>query len=84
MQQTARTLADQVVAFRQNSWEESDPSIAVAATEQLNPEDATLVNRLVADAGFSGIEGEAMARRVKSLIVGQMEARIDNSPCESG
>jgi hypothetical protein len=82
MQLTARTLADQVVAFRQDSWEESDPSVAVAATEQLNPEDATLVNRIVADAGYSGTQGEVMARRVKSLVVGQVEARIDNSPSE--
>lgn len=84
MQVTARTLADRVIAFRQEAWEESDPSIAIVATEQLNPEDETVVNRMVAAAGFTGAECDDMIRKVKSLVVGQVEAQSDNSPSESG
>lgn len=82
--QTARDLADRVVAFRQEAWEESDPAVAVATSRQLNPEDATVVNRFVADAGFDGDAGLEMVRRVKSLLVGQVEARVDNAPCDGG
>ncbi|MFO0802504.1 MAG: hypothetical protein U0791_05195 [Gemmataceae bacterium] len=82
--QTARDLADRVVAFRQEAWEEADPAVAVATSRQLNPEDATVVNRFVADAGFDGDAGLEMARRVKSLLVGQVEARVDNAPCDCG
>jgi hypothetical protein len=82
--QTARELADRVVAFRQEAWEESDPSVAVAATEQLNPEDATVVSRIVRDAGYTGDEGREMAKRVRSLVVGQVEASVDNQPCDCG
>ena len=83
MQQSARTLADEVVAFRQQAWDNSDPTVAVVATEQLNPEDATVVNRIVAAAGFTGTERDAMIRKVKSLVVGQVEAQGDSMPTES-
>lgn len=82
--QTARDLADRVVAFRQEEWDEADPAVAVATSRQLNPEDATIVNRMVEDAGFTGDAGTEMARKVKSLLVGQVEARVDNAPCDGG
>lgn len=81
--QTARTLADQVVEFRQEVWEQSDPTVAVVATEQLNPEDASVVNRLVVAAGFTGAHRDDMIRKVKSLVVGQVEAQNDNAPSDS-
>jgi|GEM_PF-2293242 len=84
MQTTARTLADQVVAARQSDWELDDPAIGIAATEKLNPDDETVVDGMVEAAGFTGAERANMIRKVKSLIVGQVEAQLDNSPADCG
>ena len=82
--QTARDLADEVVADRQKSWEKWDPTVAIVATEQLNPEDEGVVNRLVSRAGFEGVQLEEMVLKVSSLVVGQVEARDDNMPTDGG
>lgn len=84
MQQTARELADRVIEARRRAWDKSDPTVAIVATEQLNPDDVTVVKRIVTAAGFDGADREEMIRRVKSLVVGQVEAQHDNSPSESG
>lgn len=81
--QTARDLADQVVEARRPMWERSDPSVAIVATTQLNPDDVNAVNRIVSAAGFSGADRAEMIRKVKSLIVGQVEAQNDNQPSDS-
>jgi len=81
--QTARNLADQVVEARRQVWDKSDPTVAIVATEQLNPDDVTAVKRIVSAAGFSGADGAEMIRKVKSLVVGQVEAQNDNQPSDS-
>jgi hypothetical protein len=81
--QTARDLADRVVAAQKEVWEKTDPTVAIVATEQLNCDDVSVVNRIVAAAGFTGEEGDEMIRKVKSLVVGQVEAQSDNLPSES-
>ncbi len=82
--QTPRDLADQVVTARRKSWDKSDPTVAIVATEQLNPEDELSVKRIVAAAGFQGADLEEMVRKVSSLVVGQVEARDDNQPADGG
>ncbi len=82
--QTPRNLADQVVAARRKSWDKSDPTVAIVATEQLNPDDEVVVNRIVSDAGFQGVQLEEMVLKVSSLVVGQVEARDDNQPADGG
>ena len=81
---TARDLADQVVAARRNEWEESDPTVSIVATEQLNPDDARVVSRIVAGAGYKGEQVREMSLRVSSIVVGQIEAQNDNMPTVSG
>lgn len=82
--QTARDLADQVVAARKKSWDKWDPTVSIVATEQLNPDDELVVNRIVTDAGFQGVQHEEMVLKVSSLVVGQVEARDDNQPAVGG
>ena len=81
---TARDLADQVVAARRNEWERSDPTVAIVATEQLNPEDERVLNRIVEGAGYTGEQLREMTIRVSSLVVGQVEAQNDNMPTVGG
>ena len=80
----ARDLADQVVAARRNEWEESDLTVAIVATEQLNPDDSRVVSRIVAGAGYQGEQLREMTLRVSLLVVGQVEAQNDNMPTVSG
>ncbi len=82
--QTAREMADRVVAARRNAWDKSDPTVAIVATEQLNPDDTVVVERIVAAAGFDGSERDEMIRKVSSLVVGQVEAKSDSLPSECG
>jgi hypothetical protein len=82
--QTARELSDLFFRTRRNAWERSDPTVAVVATEQLNPRDAQEVRRIVADAGYQGAENDEMVRRVSALIVGQVEAMDDDMPVDAG
>ena len=81
---TARDLADQVVAARRNEWEQLDPTVAIVATEQLNPDDQRVVSRIVEGAGYKGVQLEEMILRVSSLFVGQVEALNDNMPTVGG
>jgi len=81
---TARELADQVVVARRNAWDKSDPTVAIVATEQLNPDDKRVVSRIVAGAGYKGVELKEMVHRVSSLVVGQVEAQNDNMPTDGG
>ncbi len=83
MNATARELADRVVASRRKAWEKSDPTVAVVATEQLNPEDEAIVRRVVAAEGYTGVELDEMVRKVSALIVGQVEALDDNMPADA-
>ncbi len=82
MPPTARDLADQVIAARRKAWESSDPTVAIVATEQLNPDDATVVERIVEAAGYAGDERDEMIRKVSSLVVKKVEAKDDSIPAE--
>ena len=83
MSATARALADCVIAARRTVWEKSDPTVSVVATEQLNPEDEAIVQRVVTEEGYTGTEREEMIRKVSALIVGQVEALADDLPADS-
>jgi hypothetical protein len=83
MSATARELADRVIAERRKVWEKSDPTVSVVSTEQLNPEDEVIVQRIVTAEGYTGIEREEMVRKVSALIVGQVEALADDLPADS-
>ncbi len=50
------------------------------ATEQLNPDDARVVCRIVAGAGYQGEQLHEMTLRVSSLVVGQ----VDSMPTVGG
>jgi hypothetical protein len=84
MHPTARELADQVIALRRKAWEKSNPSTAIVATDELNPDDRAAVERLVADSGFEGKDREEMVRKVSSLVVGKVEALADDLPADNG
>jgi len=81
---TARELADLLVASRQKAWDKSNPTVAVVSTEHLNPEDESIVRRMVAAEGYVGHEQEEMIRKVSSLVVGQVEALADDMPADNG
>jgi hypothetical protein len=81
---TAREMADQVVKGRERAWDRSDPTVAVIATQKLNPDDERVVRQTVQEAGYSGDEGEQMIRQVSSLVVGQVEALADDLPATNG
>lgn len=80
---TAREIADRVVKGRERAWNRSDPTIAVVATQKLNPDDESAVRRMVWEAGYDGEEGEQMVRQVSALVVGQVEALADDLPATS-
>ncbi|VTT96820.1 unnamed protein product [Gemmataceae bacterium] len=84
MTTTARALADQVLEARQSAWAKSDYATAIVQTEQLTPEDAKVVRRVVADAGYQGEEMEQMVKQVSDLVVGTVEALADDMPATGG
>jgi hypothetical protein len=81
---TARELADRVVEVRRAAWERSDPTVAVVATGQLNPDDERSVRRIVEASGFEGDQLEEMVRQVSARVVGQVEAQDDSMPVDGG
>lgn len=81
---TARDLADRVSKQRREAWEKSDPTVAMVATEAVNPDDSTIIRRVVAEAGHTGKEFDEMVRRVSALIVGRVEALADHMPADGG
>jgi hypothetical protein len=83
MNATARELANRVIAARRKVWEKSDPTVSVVSTEQLNPEDEAIVQRVVAAEGYTGTERDEMIRKVSALVVGQVEALADDMPTDS-
>ena len=82
--QTARQLADLVQIARRDAWDKSDPTSAVIATSKLGTADETVVRRIVAEAGYSGSESEAMVEHVSQLLVGKVEAMADDMPATGG
>jgi hypothetical protein len=82
MSATARELADRVVDSRRKAWDKTDPTTAVVATEQLNPEDEAVVRRVVAEEGLGRVEYEEMVRKVSAMIVGKVEAQADDMPAD--
>ena len=80
---TAREMADRVIKGRQVAWDRSDPTVAVVATQKLNPDDERAVRRTVQEAGYDGEAGEQMVRQVSALVVGQVEALADHLPATS-
>lgn len=81
---TARELSDQVRAARKGAWERSDPTVAIVATQKINPGDEREVRRIVAEDGYEGEEMEKMVQQVASLLVGQVVAKDDDQPVEGG
>jgi hypothetical protein len=81
---TARELADRFVEGRSAAWAKADPTTAIVATEQLNPEDEQAVRRVVEDAGYEGEELERMVGQVTALVIGKVEALADNLPATGG
>ncbi len=81
---TAREMADRVMRNRERAWDRSDPTIAVVATQKLNPDDERAVRRTVQEAGYDGEEGEQLVRQVSALVVGQVEALADHLPATNG
>ena len=81
---TAREMADRVMRSRERAWDRSDPTIAVVATQKLNPDDERAVRRTVHEAGYDGEEGEQLVRQVSALVVGQVEALADHLPATNG
>jgi hypothetical protein len=84
MKATARELADEFLASRRKVWEKSDPTVAVVATEHLNPEDEATVRRMVAKEGYEGHDYDEMVKKVTSLIIGTVEALADHMPADNG
>jgi hypothetical protein len=82
MSATARQLADRVVDARRKAWAKTDPTTAVVATEQLNPEDEAVVRRIVGEEGLAGVEYEEMVRKVSAMVVGKVEAQADDMPAD--
>jgi hypothetical protein len=81
---TARELADRVLEARRTLWAKADPTTAIVATEQLGPEDAGAVRRIVRGAGYAGEDLERMVRQVSALVVGKVEALADTLPAAGG
>lgn len=81
---TARELADRFVEGRKSAWAKTDPTTAIVATEQLNPEDQRALRGIVEGAGYRGEELERMAREVTTLVIGRVEALADKLPATGG
>ena len=79
---TAREIADRVRSARKAAWEKFDPTQAVVAMQELNPDDRLAVDRAVADAGFSGIEAEEMVRQVTGILVRHITGMDDSQPAD--
>lgn len=81
---TVQELADKVLETRKRSFAEDRSQTAIVATEQLGPQDMAFVRRVVADAGYTGAEADAMVRQVSARVVGRVEALADHLPCGAG
>ena len=81
---TVRELADKVTEERRATWAVSDPATAVVATERLAPDDEAAVRRVVAAAGYTGAELDAVAGQVAARVVGMIEALADRLPADGG
>jgi hypothetical protein len=81
---TVQELANRVLDDRKKAWAKADPKTAIVATEQLNPEDADAVRRIVAEAGYEGEELEEMVHQVSLRVVGRVEALADKIPAQGG
>ena len=60
-----------------------DPTVAIVATEQLNPDDKRVVSRIVAGAGYKGVQLKDMVHRVASLVVGRVIRDKTLSPAKA-
>jgi hypothetical protein len=81
---TARELADRFMERRQAAWSKADPTTAIVATEQLNPDDQAALHRLVEEAGYGGEELARMYAEVSALVIGKVEALADKLPATGG
>jgi hypothetical protein len=77
---TVRELADRVLEERKTAWARADVKTAIAATDQLGPEDERAVRRVVAAAGYQGGELEEMVRQVSARVVALVEGMSDSQP----
>ncbi len=81
---TIHEMAEQVMADRKKAWAESDPRVAIVATQSLGPDDERAVRRVVAAAGYVGEELEEMVRQVSARVVGRVAALADHLPADGG
>jgi uncharacterized membrane protein len=81
---TARELADRYMEARQAAWAKADPTTAIVATEQLNPDDERALRLMLEDAGYHGEELSQMCRQVAALVVGKVEGLADKLPATGG
>jgi hypothetical protein len=81
---TARELADRFVEGRKSAWAKTDPTTAIVATEQLNPEDKLALRGFVEEAGYRREELERMVGEVTALVIGRVEALADKLPATGG
>ena len=81
---TAREMADRFVKDRKTAWAKSDPTTAIVATEQLNPDDQRVLRRIVEESGYGGEELDRMTAQVAALVIGRVEALADTLPAAGG
>ena len=79
---TVHDLAERVFDARQKSWDKSDQQTAIVATETLGPDDEKVVRRVVAEAGYEGVEFDKVVRQVAHRVIGKVEALADNQPAD--
>lgn len=77
---TSRELADQFVERRKTTWAKFDPTTAIVATEQLNPDDLRILRQIVEESGYQGEELDRMVSKVAALVIGKVEAQADTLP----
>jgi len=79
---TVKEMADRVIAAREKAWDRGDQQTAIVLTEALGPDDERVVRRVVAEAGYEGVQFEEMVRQVSNRVVGKVEALADNQPAD--
>ena len=81
---TARELADRFMEARRTAWAKVDPTTAIVATEQLDPDDRRALRRIIEEAGYRDEELERKVGQVTALVVGKVEALADKLPATGG
>lgn len=80
MSATVQELAEKVMAAREYAWEKSEPTTAAVVAGTLGAADEHAIRRVAIEAGYSGVELDEMAARVKERLLGKIEAMADDMP----